>query len=200
MKIKPAFIFFTLLLVLGLLSAGIFIIFQPSFRGKVKTDAVKKNNRKIENIQKEPDSKPEVNIRIKKPEISHWKAGKMKWVIHAEEVESDTGTGFTEFQGAAGEFSYDKRVLRFKAPKATFSEKTRTATVGDGITCSLAPQNYTITANRLTWDEKKGEITLGSDVNIKMDSSSVKAGRVVISGDLKTFHLSKGVEIEILIK
>lgn len=145
---------------------------------------------------------PGILVTIKEPEVEHWKDDRVQWKLEADEVESHTGTGMTEFRGARGKFFREEELmLEFRSPLATFDESERRATAGGGIEGILTAEGYTLRAGRLEWVEKEDLLTMDDGVGLDLGGGNgIAAGRVEVTGDMTKFRFLNGVEIELVVR
>lgn len=144
---------------------------------------------------------PGVLMTIKEPEVEHWKDDRVQWKLEADEVESHTGTGITEFRGALGKFFRDKKLmLEFRLPHATFDEGERRAAADGGIEGRLTEEGYTMRAGRLEWVEKEDVLSLDEGVALDLGNGNrIEAGRVEVTEEMKRFRFLNGVKIELVV-
>lgn len=147
--------------------------------------------------EKAEDASPLPNINVEKPEISHIVDGQVAWTVGADSIESDAEAGVTRLVNSRGMFVMDgDRGLEFTSPLTVYNVKTKDVRVEGDINGKIVPEDHTLTAGGISWDEKTGMIVAG-DVEVVMNGAALSGGRMELRPDNKKAVFYGGVRIKI---
>jgi len=181
--------------VLGLAAVTYLLVFAPQRRpaGKIEIkDRVAEEKKK----EKEDNDPGLTNINVEKPEISHLVDGQVVWTVSADSVKSDVKSGVTKLYNSNGLFvRKGDSGLEFSGPLAIYNSKTKSVRVEGEVKGKLVPEDSSLTAGSISWEEKSGKI-VADKVRLAVGEATAAGGRMELNQKDKKVTLSGGVRIE----
>ncbi|MFA6448939.1 MAG: hypothetical protein WCX65_05720 [bacterium] len=178
----------------GLAFAIYFFVFSPSRSGRPVEPEAKLTEPKADGKTESDPVMP--NVEVEKPEISHLVNGQVAWTVSADSVKSDAETGITKLFNSHGLFVRGKDSgLDFSGPMTVYNAKEKSVRVEGDIQGRLLPEEHTLTAQSIDWNEKSGKV-VAEKIVIQIGKAKLTGGRMELTPDSRRASFSGGVKIE----